>query len=208
MITTANLLHEAYLHLKTGNERYSSALLESLLSIEPLNTEAWEASMQICQTCDELDYLCERVLQVKELPYMDRESVLDYYYYLRQKLRTQVMEADPRKTITFELVDQFTYVARDQNPSSSNTFEDQSLVKWGPAGLLEKAIIVLYLGLLMTGLKLLFIGIQFGYWILLVLALSFLISSWNIVFPRIKAAPDSRRPYPNDNRAEASRIVP
>lgn len=188
MTPATDFLHEAYLHIEAGNDPYARALLESLVSLDPLNVEAWEAHMQICPTCEELDELCDRVLQVRELTSAERESLLDYYYFLRQGLKARQTQT----LVTFELVDQFTYTLKEQvavQPATSmlNTNLRQLFEGW-----LEKAIIALYGLLFLTGLKLIAMGVQFGYWILLMLALSIFINLWNMLFPENKKTPHIR----------------
>jgi hypothetical protein len=198
MTPATDFLHEAYLHIEAGNAPYARALLESLVSMDPLNVEAWEAHMQICPTCEELDELCDRVLQVRELTPAERESLLDYYYFLRQGLKAQQTQS----LITFELVDQFTYTLKEQapvQPASSNAgFSIKHLFE----GWLEKAIAALYLLLLLTGFKLIAIGMQFGYWILLMLAFSIFINLWNMLFPENKKPSHTKRTSTLDKRPD------
>jgi hypothetical protein len=161
MSSTADFLYEAYSDIEAGNLQYASALLESLVSIEPGNIEAWEAYMQLCQTCEELDCICERVLQVPGLSEADIESILDYYYFLRQRMKTCQAETAARKMIKFELVDQFTYTLRESSTINSQLVTDSLSLRSLFAGLLEKSIIFLYVVLLITGIKLLAKNIQY-----------------------------------------------
>jgi hypothetical protein len=189
MTPSTDFLHEAYLHIEAGNDPYARALLESLVSMDPLNIEAWEAHMQICPTCEELDELCDRVLQVHELTSAERESLLDYYYFLRQGLKAR----QAHTLVTFELVDQFTYTLKEQTPTQTATPHASIAFKQLFEGWLEKAIAALYVLLLLTGLKLIALGVQFGYWILLMLAFSIFINLWNMLFPESTKPPKTKR---------------
>ena len=186
MKVTANLLHEAYGHIDAGNLQSAIDILESLLSFEPMNVEAWEAYMQICVTCEELDCLCERAIQVAEINRTDRESILDYYYFLRQKLRSCGSEFESQKMITIELVDQFSFTLRDQL-----NLVDCTKSQHGFTWLLGKVIIIPYIILLAIGLNLLSVGNNFGYWILIVLALIIVASMWKTIFPLVE---NNRKP--------------
>ena len=171
-----NTLHKAYVHIDDGDLRSAIDVLELLISVNPVNVEAWEAYMQICTTCEELDIICERVLQVAGINRIDRESILDYYYFLRQKLTSRDLDVELQKNVTLELVDQFNLTLKDQP-------DDYVKFKYGFAWFLGKAIIIPYLVLLVIGLNLLSLRNNFGYWILIVLALSTLLSTWKIKFP-------------------------
>jgi hypothetical protein len=194
MTTAADLLHNAYEYIDAGNFHYASAILESLINIDPMNIEAWEACMQISRTCEELDYLCEQVLQIPELNSIERESILDYYYFLRQKMRAHGAAADTPKLITYELVNQFTSSLRDQPSTDSNDFLSRIDFERGLTWLLNKAISTLYLILLLIGLKLVSLHNNFGYWILMVLIMSIFVGLWNMVFP---IAENNRMPDSN-----------
>ena len=85
MSSQIELIHQAYQCTQAGDFRSAGNILESLIGVDPLDVEAWEAYMQISSTCDELDILCERVLQVPDINSVDRKSLLDYYFFLRHR---------------------------------------------------------------------------------------------------------------------------
>jgi len=180
-----NHLDKAYGYIESGNLQLAIGILETLVNADPMNVEAWEAYMQICGTYDELDSLCEQMLQHPEINLTDRESILDYYYFLRQKMRSRGDGYESQKMITLELVDQFNYTLIDRSFISQSNKDDPNL-EYGFVGFLGKAIIVPYVVLLVIGLNLLFIGNNFGYWILIVLAISIIVRMWNIIFPVAK----------------------
>lgn len=183
MIIMANLLHQAYEHIEADNIEQARAVLEALLQAEPMNIEAWEACMQISETCEELDYCCEQVLQLAGLHPTDRESILDYYYFLRQILRINNTRESAPKMVTYELVNQFTFNLKDPQSGNSNDIVEGLDLEQGLAWLLDKAIIVLHVVLLITGLKLINLGNNFGYWIIMVLFISVFVNLWNIILP-------------------------
>ena len=183
MTNMADLLHQAYEHIEAGNYQHARAVLEALLHSEPMNIEAWEACMQISETCEELDFYCEQVLQIPALNPTDRESMLDYYYFLRQILRANSTRASAPKMITYELVDQFTFNLKDPQSSNSKDLVNRLDLERSLAWLLDKAIIVLHIVLLGTGLKLINLGNNFGYWIMMVLFISVFVNLWNIILP-------------------------
>jgi hypothetical protein len=67
------------------------------------------------------------------------------------------------------------------------------------AWLLDKAIVVLHIVLLVTGLKLINLGNNFGYWIIMVLFISVFVNLWNIILPVTE--PDQ---IPDANQLEAT----
>lgn len=183
MTIMADLIHQAYEHIEAGNIQYARAILESLINTDPMNIEAWEACMQISENCEELDYYCEQVLQIPELNPTDRESILDYYYFLRQILRANIAKTSGSKMVTYELVDQFTFNLKSlQSNDSKDTLNNLDFVQ-GVAWLLDKAIIILNIILLATGMKLIHLGNNFGYWIIMVLFISVFVNLWNIILP-------------------------
>ena len=195
MTTVVNLLHTAYVHIDAGNSRHARSILESLLNVDPMNVEAWEAYMQISGTREELDHLCDRVLQFTELNPADRESILDYYYFLRQKMRSCSADAGIQKMITFELMDQFTYNLKDVSSTNSDNATGTVSAQRSLAWFLDKAIFIVYLVLLVIGLELLAAGNDFGYWIIIVLGISIFVSMWNKIFLVAKTdhVPNSRQ---------------
>lgn len=166
-----NNLYKAYVHIADGDLQSAADFLELLVSDNPLNVEAWEAYMQICTTREELDLLCERALQVSTLNQTDRESVLDYYYFLRQRLMYGNVNVELQNSITLELVDQFTFTLQDQPDKES---------RYGLNWILEKAIIILYVVLMVLGVNLLSIKNNFGYWLLIVPAVNIYVNTWKI----------------------------
>jgi hypothetical protein len=183
MTIMADLLHKAYEHIEAGNVQYARAILESLINTDPMNIEAWEACMQISETCEELDYYCEQVLQIPELNPTDRESILDYYYFLRQILRANNTRESAPKMVTYEMVNQFTFNLKDPQSGNSKDIVNSVDFEQGLAWLLDKAIIVLHIVLLITGLKLINLENNFGYWIIMVLFISVFVNLWNIILP-------------------------
>ena len=204
MTIMAELLHKAYKYIEAGNVQYARAILESLINTDPLNIEAWEACMQISETCEELDYLCKQVLQIPELNPTDRESILDYYYFLRQTMRTDSVKAGVPKMITYELVNQFTFRLKDQQSNNSNDVISSVDFERSLTWLLDKAIILLHIILLMTGLELINLGNNFGYWIIMVVFISIFVSLWNIILPvpETDQIPDSHQPENTDDLEE------
>jgi hypothetical protein len=209
MTIMAELLLKAYKYIAAGNVQYARAILESLINTDPLNIEAWEACMQISETCEELDYLCKQVLQIPELNPTDRESILDYYYFLRQTLRTDSVKAGAPKMITYELVNQFTFRLKDQQSNNSNDAISIEGFEQGLTWLLDKAIILLHIILLVTGLKLINLGNTFGYWIIMVVFISIFVSLWNIIlpFPETDKFPDSSHSDTTDGLDDVFPIV-
>lgn len=172
-----NLLHKAYENIDAGNVESAIDILETLVCVEQMNVEAWEAYMQICGTCEELDFLCERVLQISDVTDMDRESIIEYYYFLRQRFKSCSLNVERQRTVTLELVDQFDYTINNQSLllGKSDVF---ARFKQGFVRLLGKIIVVPYFVLLLTGLSLLSAGNNFGYWVLVVLLLGINSSLW------------------------------
>jgi len=166
----ANLLHTAYKNINAGNIQSAIDTLETLVCVEPMNVEAWEAYMQICGTREELDCLCERVLQVSSVTPVDRESIIEYYDFLRQKFKFCSLDEEQQGTVTLELVDEFNYTVMDQRLFQEK-FGVISRFKQEFGSLLGMVITIPYLVLLLIGLRLLFVGNSFGYWVLIVLLL-------------------------------------
>lgn len=209
MPTASDFLHEAYHHIEAGNDQYASALLESLVSMEPLHIEAWEAYMQLCPVCEDLDDLCDRVLQVRGLTSAERESLLDYYYFLRQGLKARRESADAPALVTFELVDEFPLALKELHHSASNPASDSNRFKVNFTGWLEKGLTVFYGLLLLVGLQLVADGIQFGYWILLMLAFSVFVNLWNMVLPeKHQPAPPKQRTRTLDRPVTSPSRIP
>ena len=200
MTIMADLLYKAYKYIEAGNVQYARAILESLINTDPENIEAWEACMQISETCEDLDYLCEQVLQIPKLNPTDRESILDYYYFLRQILRADSARASAPKMVTYELVNQFTFSLKDQQSNNSKDAISSMDFERSLAWLLDKAIIILHMVLLVTGLKLIYLGNYFGYWIIMVLFISIFVNLWNIILPVPETVqmPDSNQPESTD----------
>jgi len=174
-----NLLYDAYEHIDAGNIRSAIDVLESLVCNNPLNIEAWEAYMQICETCDELDFLYERILMVPGLRKSERDSALHYYSFLRKKLSSCDEGSELHKKVTLELVDQFNITLKDL-VSTSNQTSAYLKVKFEIVWLLERAVIFSYWVLLIFGLALIYARNDFGYWILLVPTLGTVVNFWNM----------------------------
>ena len=170
-------LNKAYARIEAGDMIGAFGLLENLLEKDPVNIEAWEAYMQICGTIEELDYVCERMLQVTEMNRTDREAILDYYYFLRQRLKVPGGSGMPQKMITFELVDQFTYTLKDKSLGLSGNRKMVDIEE-GITKFLRTAIFVPYIVLFAIGLNLLFTGKNFSYWMMMAIALSVFIGAW------------------------------
>ena len=202
MPTPSDFLQEAYLHIEAGNDQYASALLETLVSMEPLHVEAWEAYMQICPDCEDLDDVCDRVLQVRGLTSAERESLLDYYYFLRQGLKARQAFADTPAMVTFELVDEFPLTLKELTSTPQNPSNESKWLKAFFTGWLEKSLTIFYGLLLLVGLQLVTDGMQFGYWMLLMLAFSIFVNLWNMVLP------EARKPSPPKRTRKADRPAP
>jgi len=176
-----NFLDEAYVQLQAGNLQEARQILDLLVNDDPMNVEAWEAYMQTSESCEELDDLCERAIQFPDLAQTERTSILDYHCFLRQRIRVCNEKAEAPEVILFELRDQFTYTfdhrssAALTDPRNKKDFERQI------ARFLGKAILIPYCVLLTTGIKLLSAGNNFGYWIILMLAITILIGRWNMI---------------------------
>lgn len=186
MTGTANLLYMAYAHIEAGNLDYARSILDSLVSVNSLNAEVWEAYMQISESCEELDSICEQFLNVPDFNPTDRESILDYYYFLRQRMKYGTPEGEEREMVTFELVDQFTYNLKDRASLQLAEYADSSKGEQIVAGFLNKAIMLVCVFMLVIGLKLIAGGNTFGYWIIMVLGISVFIGLGNLLFPEAK----------------------
>ena len=178
-MATKNLLFEAYAHIDAGNSRLAIDTLESLVSNNPLNIEAWEAYMQICKTCDELDFLHERILLITGLRNQERESVLGYYNFLQKKLKTCDEGVELQKKVILELVDQFNFTSKVQAFTSDQASANPQN-KIQIARLLGNTVVFSHFVLLILGLTLIYAGNDFGYWILLVPIFSTVINFWNV----------------------------
>ena len=173
------LLYDAYEHINADDFRSATDVLESLICSNPLNIEAWEAYMQICKTCDELDFLYERILMVTGLREEERESVLDYYKFLQKKLRSCDDGIELQKKVILELVDQFNFTSKDQAFTSEQASAN-SQIKIEIVRLLGNTVVFSHFVLLILGLTLIYAGNDFGYWILLVPTFSTVINFWNV----------------------------
>ena len=186
-----NSLTQAYSYINAGELSRAENVLESLVRADPTNVEAWEAFMQISKTCDELDNLCNRVLPIAGFTSFERESILDYYYFLRQKMRQPDEEVDDHRMIKLELMDQFSYTLKEQHHSSIKV-SNADFMQW-LTWLLPKAIIIPYFALLSVGIKLVSLRNNFGYWIIMVIAISILANLLDMIFPVFRAN------YPSDD---------
>ena len=181
MRATPNLLYQAYVQLQAGNLHDARQLLDLLVSDDPMNVEAWEAYMQTSESCEELDDLCDRAIQFPELAQTERTSILDYHCFLRQRMRVFDEKTEAPAVILFELRDQFTYAFDDRSSMAPNDSSNEKDFERQIARFLGKAILIPYCVLLTAAIKLLSVGNNFGYWIILMLAITILIGRWNMV---------------------------
>jgi hypothetical protein len=137
--------------------------------------------MQTSESCDELDNLCDRAIQFPELAQTERTSILDYHCFLRQRIRVCDEKAEAAEVILFELRDQFTYTFDHRSSAALNDSSNKKDFERQIARFLGKAILIPYCVLLTTGIKLLSAGNNFGYWIILMLAITILIGRWNMI---------------------------
>lgn len=200
----SNLLNKAYACIEAGDFQNAADILEYLVQDDPLDIESWEAYMQICGTCEELDHLCNRMLDATEIGRTDRESILDYYYFLRQKIRSHETNPDGREMITFELVDQFTYALKGNHPAS--TADASENLGKGVAWFIRKAILVSYIILAAISMKLLFAGKNIGHWIVMALALGVLILVGRAVFRMVEPVQNSYEEK-SDNVKQKNRVA-
>jgi hypothetical protein len=175
------LIRQAYQYIEVGDSQAAGNILESLVNIDPLDIEAWEAYMQICNTCEELDIICERVLQVPEINTVDRKSLLDYYYFLRQKKESFDMYGGKHERITFKIVDHITCIQKDAQPILNNVDELESFGR-SIVFLLNAAMFVSYAVLMIIGFRLFSSNNNFGYWIMAVLLTEIILGGRNILF--------------------------
>ncbi len=181
-----NLLHKAYGDINAGNVQSAQDVLERLVQADPLNIEAWEAYMQVCETCEELDSLCERILQVSGINEVNRESILDYYYFLRRNFKSCDLKFEPQRNVTLELINQFSFSLIDQSMAPGK-LDASSVFHKSFIRLLGKVMFVPYIILLLAGLSLIFTANSFGYWMLVFLVLGFFISSRTLKPPFAEA---------------------
>jgi hypothetical protein len=184
MSMTTNLLRKAYACIDAGNFQDARAILNSLVHHDPTNIEVWEISMQICETCEGLDVLCDQALQNIGLDPSDRKSLLDYYYFLRHKLKNQVTGIEPQKMVTFELVNEFTYTLEKPTRMKSANTAGASRRGFNIANFLGPAITIMYLILFVIGLVLISFGNNFGYWIILIQFLSIAAALLNTILTK------------------------
>jgi len=180
MSAAPNLLSEAYVQLQAGNLQDARQLLDVLVNDDPMNVEAWEAYMQTSESCEELDDLCDRAIQFPELAQTERTSILDYHCFLRQRMRVFDEKTEAPEVILFELRDQFTYTFDDRSFAAPNDSRHKKDFERQVARFLGRAILIPYCVLLTAGIKLLTVGDDFGYWIILMLASTILIGRWNM----------------------------
>lgn len=174
------LIRQAYQCTEVGDFQSAGNILESLLDVDPLDVEAWEAYMQICNTCEELDILCERVLQVPDINSVDRKSLLDYYFFLRQKKESFETYGVNHEKITFIVVDQITCVKNDEQPVLDHVCKHS--LKRGLTFILNGYMFVSYIILLIAGFSLLISNNYFGYWIIAVLLITIILEGQNKFF--------------------------
>lgn len=178
---TTNVIHiqQAYHHINSGDYQAAIGILESLINVDTVNVEAWEAYMQISRNSNQLDELCDRVLQINKINTVDRESILDYYYFLREKIKLYRSSDEIQKDIKFEVVDQFSYPLSSSIPKNNremNTNIEQRLVIF-----LHRAILILYLILMAVTFNLLAINNNLGYFAVLELIFTVLVGKGKYV---------------------------
>ena len=184
MSMTTNLLRKAYTCIDAGNFQDAKAILNSLVNLNPTNLEVWEIRMQICETCEDLDDLCEQALQSVDFDPSDQKSLIDYYCFLRQKLKNSSSELDAQKMITFELVNQFTYTLEEPSRVKTSKVGGNARTGLNIAKFLGPAITIMYLILFVIGLVLISFGNNFGYWIILILFLSIAVVLLNTILSK------------------------
>jgi len=197
MASKVDLLRQAYKHINSGRYPTAVDILESLVNVDPVNIEAWEAYMQISETCNELDDLCDRVLQVSEINMVDRESILDYYYFLRQRKKICKAGNELQIDVKLEVVDHFSYSLKSKFRSAN----DNALVsnfEQGLALFLDRAILIPYVALLVIGLSLLSKNNILGYWAFLILTAAVFLGKGNHILSVIK---DGR--YSSGNQSDS-----
>ena len=174
------LIRQAYQCTEDGDFQSAGHILESLIDVDPLDIEAWEAYMQICNTCEELDILCERALQVPDINSIDRKSLLDYYFFLRQKRESFEAYGVNHEKITFKVVDQIICSKKDEQPALGHAGKPG--LKRGLSFILNGSMLVSYTVLLIAGFSLLISNNYFGYWIIAVLLTAIILGGQNKLF--------------------------
>jgi len=180
MNSQMQLIRQAYQCVEVGDFQSAGNILESLIDIDPLDVEAWEAYMQISDNCEELDILCERVLQVPDINSVDRKSLLDYYFYLRQKKEFLETDGIKHEKLTFKVVDQIACANKDEQPAL-NEADTLGCFKQRLAYILNGSIFVSYAVLMIVGFSLLSSNNFFGYWIIAVLLAAIILGGRNIL---------------------------
>lgn len=185
MVTKANLLHQAYKHIDSGDYQAAVDILELLVNVDSVNIEGWEVYMQISRTCNELDDLCDRVLQITEINTVDRESILDYYYFLRQKKKLGSVGDEMQSEIRLEVVDRFSYPLKSKFLCAS---DDGQIVNFERrlALFLDRAIFFPYIALMAIGFNLLSRNNDLGYWAVSVLIIIAFLGKLTNIFSMIK----------------------
>ena len=174
------LIRQAYQYTEIGDFQSAGNILESLIEIDPLDVEAWEAYMQICNTCDELDILCERVLQVPDINSVDRKSLLDYYFFLWKKKESFRSCRAGQEKINFKVVDQIAFAKKNEKPMLE--YADKLSFKRGLTFILNGSMLVSYIILLIVSFSLLVNNNYFGYWIIAVLLITVSLGGRNKLF--------------------------
>ena len=177
------LIRQAYLLTEVGDFQSAGNILESLIDVDPLNVEAWEAYLQISDTCEELDNLCERVLQIPGINPVDRKSVLDYYCFLRQKKESFDKYEEKHEKIILKVVDQITCGQKDRWSLSYDADTIKSFNRVIVL-ILNGAIFVSYAVLTIISFNLLSNNNYFGFWIIAVLLTTVILGDRNKLLNR------------------------
>lgn len=185
MASKVHLLQQAYKQIDSGDYQAAGGILEMLVNVDSVNVEAWEAYMQISRTCNELDDLCDRVLQIAEINLVDRESILDYYCFLREKKKLGRVGDEMQTEIRLEVVDQFSYPLKSKLLCASDNGQIVNFER-RLALFLDRAIFVPYIALMAIGFNLLTRNNDLGYWAVLVLMLIAFFGKLTNIFSTIK----------------------
>ncbi|HSG46039.1 MAG TPA: hypothetical protein VLA72_23105 [Anaerolineales bacterium] len=173
------LVWQAYQYIEIGDFKSAGKILEIMVDDDPLDVEAWEAYLQISDTCEELDNLYKRVLQIPDINPVDRKSLLDYYYFLRRKKESFDLCGEKHEKIILKVVDQITFGEKD-GYSLSNDVDTNESFKRRLVLILNGAIFVSYAVLTIISFSLLSNNNYFGYWMMAVLLTTAILGSRNV----------------------------
>ena len=85
MSISSHLLERAYQLIDANQLQNAEMVLDALVRVDPKNIPAWEAYLEIHQCCGDLEWGMERVLNIKELSFEEREEILAYQTYLMER---------------------------------------------------------------------------------------------------------------------------